>query len=337
MAVSAALLVLTLWGLARFGRHVVPGPPSLLPGPLLRWAEARSPSFALFGLLRLVALGLGWYLLAVTVLTSVTRLFSEGRFARLVRRLTAPSLRPLVAAAVGLTLSTATITPRRAPPTDRRPGPSLSAFLAASRQPTRARRPRLRGQRVGPSDLRRAPTARAPPRLVMAPPVLQLLLLLLRRTELRGVVTERARPPRDPRPPQFTTSRKPEAPRQRTRWGARQQDRLARPRSSSRGAGPEAQPEREALDRPPPDRPRPTTRGYPRPRLPPAPAAPTRPATAPPPAMARDPRRASLIRLRQPAESRPPPPSQAGRGPRGTATASGPSPPGRSRRQASWR
>ncbi|MDP8993359.1 MAG: hypothetical protein M3N31_09975, partial [Actinomycetota bacterium] len=57
----------------------LPAPPLFRPGEVPEWLLQRQPAEAAFAALRLVALGLGWYLLAVTaagVLVRALRLAS---------------------------------------------------------------------------------------------------------------------------------------------------------------------------------------------------------------------------------------------------------------------
>lgn len=98
------LLVAAMVLLYLLGRHVLPGPPSLAPRRYLDWARSQPPQLVVFGVLRLLALGMGWYLLALTAATTAARVLGSVRAAGWVRRLALPALRPLLAAVLGLSI-----------------------------------------------------------------------------------------------------------------------------------------------------------------------------------------------------------------------------------------
>lgn len=103
----AALLGL-LAGLAAAG-EALPSPPLTEPGAWPAWIASQPPVPAVFGLLRLVALAVGFYLLATTLLVTVARLARAARMIRVADALTVPAVRRLTATAVGVGLATATL------------------------------------------------------------------------------------------------------------------------------------------------------------------------------------------------------------------------------------
>ena len=115
--------------------HAVGGalaPPSLTePGRLGDWLDGRQPAEAAFAVLRLVALGLAWYLLLVTVAGVVAR---AGRWRSLVRVLdavTVPVVRRMVAAGVGVSFAAAVLTgPGGAALAEERTGASATSVAA---------------------------------------------------------------------------------------------------------------------------------------------------------------------------------------------------------------
>jgi len=88
--------------------HAVGG--RLAPPPLSgfedarAWLEQRPPVDVVFAVLRLLALALGWYLLAVTIASVVARLLRLAAVVTVVDVVTVPSVRRLVNAAVGLSV-----------------------------------------------------------------------------------------------------------------------------------------------------------------------------------------------------------------------------------------
>jgi len=68
------------------------------------WLEQRPPADVVFAVLRLLALALGWYLLAVTIASVVARLLRLAAVVTVVDVVTVPSVRRLVNAAVGLSV-----------------------------------------------------------------------------------------------------------------------------------------------------------------------------------------------------------------------------------------
>lgn len=101
----------------------MPSPPLLHPSAWSAWADGRDPVVVAFTLLRVLALGAAWYCLGVVVVGIAVRLVAAGQrgpnavtgqrgpngvtgLAAAVDRVTLPPLRRLVAATVGISLST---------------------------------------------------------------------------------------------------------------------------------------------------------------------------------------------------------------------------------------
>lgn len=120
LAAWVATLIALLVFLHRLGGAVAP-PPVTDPGRLGPWLEVRQPAEAAIALVRLVALGLAWYLLVATVVTVAARLTGSVRLARTADFVSPGTIRRLVSGALGLTMAAATLG-----------GPAL----AAGQQPT---------------------------------------------------------------------------------------------------------------------------------------------------------------------------------------------------------
>jgi nucleoid-associated protein YgaU len=78
-----------------------PPPPGHDLGALLRWCEVTPPLEAAASLLRLVAVGLTWYLLVATAIGLVGRAVGLRHLVRVADRVSPPALRRLLAGAVG--------------------------------------------------------------------------------------------------------------------------------------------------------------------------------------------------------------------------------------------
>lgn len=115
-AVAAAWLA--AWTLFLAGSvallHAVGGalapPPLTGPGALGRWFDGRQPVEATFAVVRLLALGLAWYLLAATVVGTAARLVGAPSVARAADVVTVALVRRLVNGAVGVSLATVALT-----------------------------------------------------------------------------------------------------------------------------------------------------------------------------------------------------------------------------------
>ena len=79
-------------------------PPLARPGQVGDWFHQRQPAEVVFALLRLVALVLAWYLLAVTACGLLARALRLATLVRAVDALTVPAVRRMVNGAVGLSL-----------------------------------------------------------------------------------------------------------------------------------------------------------------------------------------------------------------------------------------
>ncbi len=82
-------------------------PPLGEPGQLGRWLDQREPAEAAMAVVRLVALGMAWYLLAVTVAGTVARLAGVRTLVRAVDIVTAPAVRRVVTGALGVSMAAA--------------------------------------------------------------------------------------------------------------------------------------------------------------------------------------------------------------------------------------
>lgn len=94
----------TLVVLHQVGGALAP-PPLAEPSGWGDWFDGRQPAEAVVAVLRLLALGLAWYLLAATVTGTVLRLAGAARLVRAADALTVPLVRRVVNGAVGLSLA----------------------------------------------------------------------------------------------------------------------------------------------------------------------------------------------------------------------------------------
>lgn len=85
-------------------------PPLSQPGQLGQWLEQRQPAEAAFAVVRLLALGLAWYLLVITVACTVARAIGGASLVRAADAVSVPLVRRLVGGALGVTLAAATLT-----------------------------------------------------------------------------------------------------------------------------------------------------------------------------------------------------------------------------------
>lgn len=103
-------LVAVLVGLHAVGGGALGAPDLGRPVTWADWAGGRTAAEAAMAVLRLVALALGWYLLAVTVLAVALRLGRGGsRLVTVADAVTLPFVRGLVHAAVGMGLAGAAV------------------------------------------------------------------------------------------------------------------------------------------------------------------------------------------------------------------------------------
>src|SRR5205823_6334103 len=100
----AAFLAAAMAALHMAGHGTLAPPPVDVAG-LRSWAATRQPAEVAVAMVRLGAMGLGWYLLAVTVLGTLVRLVRVAPLVAAVDALTIPGLRSVLAAALGASLS----------------------------------------------------------------------------------------------------------------------------------------------------------------------------------------------------------------------------------------
>jgi hypothetical protein len=103
------LLVMAVVVLGAAGGALAP-PPWHDPGAMGSWLEQRQPAEAAFAVLRLVALALAWYLLAVTAVSAAARTLRMPALVAAVDRVTVPAVRRLVSGAVGLSMAASALT-----------------------------------------------------------------------------------------------------------------------------------------------------------------------------------------------------------------------------------
>ena len=104
-------LVATIFVLGRLGAGQLSTPPLLDRSELQLWLDDRDAVVAAFALIRLIGLGLAWYLLVVTVLGLAARLSRIPGLVRLADLATLPAVRKILGgvAGVGLTASAASL------------------------------------------------------------------------------------------------------------------------------------------------------------------------------------------------------------------------------------
>jgi len=104
-----AFLILVLAGLETVGQGALRSPPLVHPARLGAWVAGRPVSDVVFAGLRLMTMALAWYLLATTAIGVVLRGFDAVRLIRLADAVTLPGVRQLLAGAVGLSVSAASL------------------------------------------------------------------------------------------------------------------------------------------------------------------------------------------------------------------------------------
>ena len=90
------------------GRGALASPALTTPGAWPEWMAEQGPEAVVVSVLRLVALGGCWYLLAVTVIGIGARLIGSHPLVRATDALTVPAVRDLVGWAVGISIVAAT-------------------------------------------------------------------------------------------------------------------------------------------------------------------------------------------------------------------------------------
>lgn len=101
-------------------------PPPLDPSAWGAWIQGRDALVATMALLRLVVLGLCWYLVGVTTVGTAARLLRAARLTRLADALTLPIVRRLLQQTLGVVLATTMVTAAT--------GPSLAVPAASPAQ-----------------------------------------------------------------------------------------------------------------------------------------------------------------------------------------------------------
>jgi nucleoid-associated protein YgaU len=142
-ALCVVALALAVLVLHRLGSGVL-APPEWSPAAWAGWWSQNDPVTAAMALVRLLALGLGWYLLAITGLTLLTAATGLVPVARLLLgALAVRPLRDVVATLVGVAMVSATSAPVSASPLDvhdvRTPVAVHVATAAASGEPASER------------------------------------------------------------------------------------------------------------------------------------------------------------------------------------------------------
>jgi nucleoid-associated protein YgaU len=113
-------LALAVWLLSSVG-HGALAPPPGSPSQWSAWAGGRSTADAAMAVSRLVALGLGWYLLVATVAGAVLRLLQFDAAVAVADALTVPAVRRLLQAALGAGVVLVTVAPVAADAPSARP------------------------------------------------------------------------------------------------------------------------------------------------------------------------------------------------------------------------
>lgn len=108
LALWIGALVGILAGLAAAG-GTLPSPPLTQPAVLMGWFETQPPVHAAFGVLRVLAMAAGGYLLATTVLATLARMARAAGAIRVADALTLPMVRRMASTAVGVGLATAVL------------------------------------------------------------------------------------------------------------------------------------------------------------------------------------------------------------------------------------
>jgi hypothetical protein len=90
-------------------------PPPLDPSAWVPWIEDHDALIATMALLRLVVLGLCWYLVGVTTVGTIARLLRAARLTRIADALTLPIVRRLLQQTLGVVLATAMVTAATGP------------------------------------------------------------------------------------------------------------------------------------------------------------------------------------------------------------------------------
>jgi hypothetical protein len=157
LLISSGALALAIAGLTRAGHGLLAAPPLTEPDRIGAWLASRRPDVAVISLLRLVSLGLAWYLAATVALGVAARLVHVAWLVQGCDLVTLPSIRRLVGPVVGISLATVPLG-----------GPNSAWADPASRSPTTTIRPPAPTMRWLPPDMpppaaHRATAANQPP------------------------------------------------------------------------------------------------------------------------------------------------------------------------------
>lgn len=148
LAAWVVLLAAGIVTLHRVGGPLAP-PPVSAPDQLGQWLAQRQPAEAAFAVVRLVALAMGWYLLAVTMAGTLARLAGVPVAVWAADCLSAPALRRLLNGALGMSMAATVLAG----------SPALGAAAGAHDGPpvVSAPRPVADGGSAPPVTMRRLP------------------------------------------------------------------------------------------------------------------------------------------------------------------------------------
>lgn len=122
------LLVGVIVGFTALGGGRLGGLALTEPGSWGAWAAERAPVEVLFGILRLLVLGVAWYLLAVSVIGVVARVARARRMVAMADLVTVPVVRRMLQATMGLSLVSSSLAVNVAPVVAAEQTPAVVAF-----------------------------------------------------------------------------------------------------------------------------------------------------------------------------------------------------------------
>lgn len=114
---------------------VLAPPPLSDPGRVGAWLELRQPAEAAVALVRLLAIGSAWYLLAATVAATVARVVGSASLVRVVDAVTVPLVRRLAHGAVGASIAAASLAGVGGPALAEPPAVGIPSAATMSRLP----------------------------------------------------------------------------------------------------------------------------------------------------------------------------------------------------------